>query len=36
MRGKGNEWTYPGEDALGKMLVKLREEIRITLKESKE
>lgn len=28
LRGKGNEWTYPGEDALGKMLVRLRAEIR--------
>lgn len=28
MRGKGNAWTFPGGDQLGKMLCKLRREIR--------
>ena len=27
MRGLGNEWTYPGGDKLGLMLVRLRAEI---------
>jgi predicted NAD-dependent protein-ADP-ribosyltransferase YbiA (DUF1768 family) len=31
LRGKGNDWTYPGEDKLGKMLLKLRAEIRMTI-----
>lgn len=28
MRGKGNAWTFPGGDQLGRMLCKLRREIR--------
>ena len=28
MRGKGDFWTYPGEDTLGKCLMKVREEIK--------
>ena len=28
MRGKGDFWTFPGEDTLGKLLMKVREEIK--------
>lgn len=28
MRGKGDFWTYPGEDTMGKSLMKVREEIK--------
>ncbi len=32
MWGNGNEWTFPGGDKLGMMLVRLRSEIRNALK----
>ena len=28
MRGKGNDWTSPGKDKLGKMLMKIKNEIK--------
>lgn len=27
MRGKGDNWTFPGEDWLGQLLMKVRQEI---------
>ena len=29
MRGKGDDWTYPGNDLLGKLLMKIRDEINL-------
>jgi len=28
MRGKGDDWTYPGKDLLGKLLMKIRDKIK--------
>ena len=28
MRGKPNDWTFPGNDKLGKMLIEIRDEIK--------